>query len=158
MANENMREDRELDWNSSISYEGPTFMTLPAGDYEFTITDLQKGRYEGNKNKTGGLPPCPMATITMTFRGPDGQSTVQERLFLHTRCEGILCSFFTCIGQRKHGDKVEMDWSKVVGSSGKAALKVEKWTGNDGVTREQNRVNKWLPPEEKKTVEWKGGF
>ena len=97
------RIDKALDWDSKISYEQPDFVTLPEGVYPITITKLERKQFEGSKRE-GGLPACPMAEVTVEARGKDGVSIFTQRLFLHSRCEGILTSFFTCIGLRKKGD------------------------------------------------------
>ena len=141
------RIDKELDWDSEISYETPDFVTLPAGVYPFTITKLERKRYDGSKRE-GGLPSCPMAEITVEARGKEGVSSFNQRLFLHSRCEGILTGFFTCIGQRQKGDKLSMDWNKVEGSSGWAVLKVREFTSRQGNEMTTNDVAKWLSPDD----------
>lgn len=141
------RMDKALDWDSEISYEGPSYVTLPEGDYPFTITKFERKQYAGS-TRQGGLPPCPMAEITVEARGKDGVSSFRTRLFLHARCEGILTRFFTCIGQRKHGDKLAMDWSKVEGSAGWARLKVRTFETRSGGTGTANEVDRWLAPDE----------
>lgn len=146
------RIDKELDWDSEISYESPNFVTLQEGDYPFTVTELQRKRYEGNRNKANGLPACPMAELTIEARGKEGVSIFTTRLYLHTRTEGLLTQFFTCIGQRKHGDKLSMDWNSVVGASGWAHLKIREFTTRQGNEGTINEVGRWLSPEEAPTA------
>lgn len=141
------RIDKELDWDSEISYETPDYVTLPAGTYPFTITKMERKRFDGSKRE-GGLPPCPMAEITVEARGKEGISVFNQRLFLHSRCEGILTSFFTCIGQRQKGDKLSMDWNSVEGSTGWAVLKVREFTSRNGNELSTNDVARWLAPDD----------
>ncbi len=141
------RVDKALDWDSEISYEAPAYVTLPEGDYPFTITKFERKNYPGS-TRPGGLPECPMAELTVEARGKDGVSTFRTRLYLHARCEGILTQFFTCIGQRKHGDKLAMDWSKVEGSTGWARLKVRNFETRNGNEGTANEVGRWLAPDE----------
>ena len=150
------RIDKELDWDSEISYESPNFVTLPEGDYPFTVTELERKRYEGNRNKANGLPACPMAELTIEARGKEGVSTFTTRLYLHTRTEGLLTQFFTCIGQRKHGDKLSMDWNSVVGATGWAHLKVREFTTRQGNEGTSNEIGRWLAPEEAPTAAAEG--
>jgi hypothetical protein len=57
-----------------------------------------------------------------------------------------LCSFFRSIGSRKSGEKVAMDWSKVVGGTGRATLSIREYK-KDGEDRRINQVKKWLDPK-----------
>ena len=144
---DNNRNDRVLDWDSEISYDAPAYVTLPEGDYPFTVTKMERKQYPGSK-RDGGLPPCPMAELTIEARGKEGVSTFRTRLFLHGRCEGILTSFFTCIGQRKHGDKLAMNWNDVEGSTGWARLKIRTFETRNGNEGTANEVVRWLAPDE----------
>jgi hypothetical protein len=73
---------------------------------------------------------------------------MQENLFLHSKTEGILCSFFRSIGQRKSGEKLTMNWGAVVGSTGRVKLGVRQWKKKDGTPAESNQVKTWLDPVE----------
>ena len=141
------RIDKELDWDSEISYEAPDLVTLPAGTYPFTVMKLERKRFDGSKRE-GGLPPCPMAEITLEARGKEGVSIFTHRLFLHSWCEGFLTAFFTCIGQRQKGDKLSMDWSQVEGSTGWVVLKVREFTSKNGNELTTNDVVRWLAPDD----------
>jgi len=90
---------------------------LPDGDYDFEIVDLKRSRHVP---KGGGkLPECPKAEVTVRCYPADGgdYANIPHNLFLHSRCEGILCEFFRGIGQRKHGEPLRPDWSRVIGSA-----------------------------------------
>lgn len=72
---------------------GPEYVVLPDGDYNFKVTGFERGRYEGGEK----IPACNMAIITLEIENNKGICFIQNRLFLHSRCEGLLCAFFTCI-------------------------------------------------------------
>ena len=95
MSNES---EREYGWDDEIQNDGPEYVVLPDGDYNFKVTGFERGRYEGGEK----IPACNMAIITLEIENNKGICFIQNRLFLHSRCEGLLCAFFTCIGQRKH--------------------------------------------------------
>lgn len=150
------RVDRAFDWDDEISYEQPDFVTLPEGVYPFTVTKLERKDYEGSR-RDGGLPPCKMAEITVEARGKDGISIFTQRLYLHSRCEGILTSFFTSIGQRQKGDKLNMNWNAVEGSTGWAQLKVREFTTRNGNDMTVNNVQRWLAPDDYRIPKDDGG-
>lgn len=137
---------RELGWNDVIENDGE-FTLLPTGDYPFTVTKFERGRFGGSDR----MPPCNMATLTLEVRDPvsGSMATVTENLLLHTRMEWKLCQFFTCIGQRSHGEPLRMDWTRVPGATGWCRLMVNKWVGKkDGREMENNRVDRFLAPDE----------
>ena len=132
--------ERELNWDDSIENDGPEYSLLPEGEYNFQVVGLERKRYNGGAK----LPACPMAELKIQINGPDNtQALVNHRLYLHTRTEGLLCSFFTCIGQRRHGEKLTPNWSRVVGSTGRCKLGTREYNGNT-----YNEIKSFLEPEE----------
>lgn len=136
--------ERELGWEDSIENDGPDFEVLPEGDYDFEITGFERGRHSGSDK----LPPCNKAIVSIRIKGEKGISTVKHQLFLHTKTEGLLCAFFIGIGQRKHGEKLQMNWNKVVGSKGRCKVYIDKWIGKDGKELTSNKIGKFYEPEE----------
>lgn len=139
-------EERELGWDDQIENDGPDFILLPAGDYDFVVTEFERQRHNGSEK----LPPCNKAVVSLKFEAPEGTTTVKHNLFLHTKTEGMLCAFFTAIGQRKKGEKLTMNWNSVVGSTGRAKLKVREWTNEKGELKQFNEVQKFYEPDESK--------
>lgn len=141
-----IKNERELGWNDEIENDGPDFTLLPEGDYDFEVTEFERGRHPGSDK----LPPCNKAVVSIRIKGEEGMSTVKHQLFLHTKTEGLLCNFFTAIGQRQKGQKVSMDWNKVVGSKGRAKVGIKKWKNDKGEELEFNNIKKFYEPEEDK--------
>ena len=137
-------EGYELGWDSEISNDGPEYVILPNGDYDFEVTSLERGRYNGSDK----LPACNMVIVNIKIEGAMGISLIKHRLYLHSKTEGLLCAFFSSIGLRKKGEKLVMNWNKVIGSKGHAKVGVRKWTSNkDGQEYESNEVTKFYEPE-----------
>ena len=134
-----------MDWDSYIENEGNLpFVTLPEGDYAFTVTKFEKGEFPGSSK----VPACPKAILELTFEVPTvGKSVVREQLLLHENVEWKLCEFFRSIGQKQHGTGIKMDWNRVPGAKGRAHLTVNEWEGNVGETKKNNRVSRFLDPE-----------
>lgn len=129
---------REFGWDDQIEKDSE-FTLLPDGDYDFEITALERGRYAGGDK----LPPCNKATVSLRIEGPEGETTIKHNLFLHSITEGMLCAFFSAIGQRQKGEKITMNWNTVTGSRGRCKVGVRKWTGDDGVERSSNDIRKF---------------
>ena len=140
------QQDRPLDWDDEISNDDQGgAVTVPPGEYPYEIVDLKRGRHQAKEG--GKLPDCPKAELTVRVWLPDGQGVdVEETLFLHSKCEGILCQFFTSIGHRKHGDPLRPDWPRVVGSKGRCKVANRKYKGSDGEDRIANDIKKFLEP------------
>lgn len=156
--NEINRDLRELGWDDEIENDSPEFIILPEGDYEFVVTKFERGRHNGSEK----LPPCNKAILTLQIVGKEGVALITHNLFLHSKCEGMLCAFFTAIGQRKHGEKLKMNWNNVIGASGRLKLGIRTWTGNDGTEKTSNDVKKFYEPEESEspqqaTSNWQAG-
>ena len=139
----------ELDWDGPIEKDS-TFKVFPEGEYDFEIKGFDRARHTQTNGK---LPSCNKAVLTLQLTDDKGDTTtLTDNLYLHTQMEGMLCAFFTSIGQRKPGEKISMNWGEVVGSKGRCKLKIRKWTGSDGVERESNEIARYLEPEEKQAT------
>ncbi len=132
----------ELDWDSEISHDSE-FVLLPEGEYDFTVTKFERGRHNGSDK----LPACNKAVLTIEVTDGKNKATITHNLFLHQKTEGMLCEFFTAIGQRKHGEKLKMNWPGVMGAKGRCKVYVDKWTGKDGQQKEANKIKKFLAPK-----------
>lgn len=159
----NLDMGREFDWDSVIENDGESFELLPEGDYDFEVLSFERGRHNGSEK----LPPCPKAVVKI--RVSDGQRTgvLTHNLMLHSKCEGLLCAFFTGVGQRKHGEKLRMDWNKVAGSKGRCKVGVRTWksrtTGEDMKSNEIKRfyepaTRAPAPAQQSAQTSFSGGF
>lgn len=141
---------REYGWDDTIEKDSE-FVLLPKGDYDFEITALERGRYAGGDK----LPPCNKATVSVLLKAPDlPEVTIKKDLFLHSSVEGILCAFFSAIGFRQKGEKIAMNWNKVVGATGRCHVDIRKWVSEKGNEIESNEIKKWY---EKAAKEFKEG-
>ena len=121
-----------------------SFVLLPEGEYPFTVTGFDRQNYDGSAK----IPPCLMATLHLTVDGGSlGTTAVDERLYLHSTMEWKLSEFFYAIGQLKKNGTVRMNWNAVPGATGTVKLSVNEYTNKDGEIRRNNRVAKFLPPE-----------
>lgn len=132
--------DRVLGWEDEIQESGPEFTLLPEGDYNFTVEKFERARHQGSAN----LPACPMALLTLKIDGGEhGNTTVIHRLFLHSKTEGFLSNFFESIGQKKEGERVQMNWQAVFGAKGRCKLEINSYM-KDGEERQNNQVKTFL--------------
>ncbi len=128
-----------MDWDSAIESDGSQFIVLPEGDYDFIVTGFERGRYPGSAK----IPACNKASLTLTVELPDGQSTTcKEDLILYRTLEWKLASFFRAIGQKKVGERLIMDWSKVFGARGRAHFKPRTYMSN-GTEHTTNSVDRY---------------
>lgn len=134
---------RELGWNDVIEKDS-AYSLLEEGDYDFVVKSFERGRHAGSAK----LPPCNKATLTIEVSSDQQATVIQHNLFLHTTTEGILCAFFTAIGARKHGEKLVMDWNKVVGAHGRCRVFIDTFTKKDGTEGKSNKIAKFLEPDE----------
>lgn len=134
--------DRELNWDDEILEES-SFALLPEGDYNFIVKSFNRGRHSGSAK----LPACNKAELEIAVDdGKGNRGTILHNLFLHTKCEGILSAFFISIGQKKHGEPLRMNWNAVIGAKGRCKVAIDKWTGNDGAEKQNNKITKFYEP------------
>jgi len=145
LGTEVIRTEGELSWDDVIENYSPEFIILPDGDYDFEVVDFERGRHNGSEK----LPPCNKAIVHIRIEGKEGISIIKHQLFLHTITEGMLCAFFTGIGQRQKGERLKMNWSRVVGSKGRCKIGTRKWTNDEGKEMVFNEVKKFYEPEAK---------
>ena len=110
--------EREFGWDDTIQEDSKDFITLTPGDYVFTVTNFERGRHTPNPQNPGKLPACNKAIITLQVETDEGLTTMTHNLFLRSSTEGMLSAFFGAIGQKKHGEPLQMNWNTVVGSTG----------------------------------------
>lgn len=135
--NNNNVIDRELDWEETIEDPGSDFVLLPEGEYEFTVDHFDRDRHNGSDK----LPPCKKVILYLRVETPQGTAEVRESLFLHTKGERKLYSFFICIGQGEAGKPLTMRWANVPGAHGRAKFGIREYNGN-----KYNEVKKFLEP------------
>ena len=140
--------ERNLDWDDTIEKDSD-FELLPAGDYAFTVESVERGRYEPKEGAK--LPPCNQATVNLRIEYNGNTVTVQHRLFLHSRCEGMLKGFFVGIGQGKKNEPLKMNWAAVPGSKGRCKIGIREWTSrSSGETMQGNEVKRFYEYDQSK--------
>lgn len=138
MSDYNNNQGFELGWDAEIEKDSPEYIVLPEGEYDFVVKSFERGRHNGS-DKIG---PCPKAIITLGIDTYDGEAIVRKELLLHSKLEGLLCEFFTCIGQRQHGQRVAMNWNAVTGAHGRCKIGTRIYNGN-----QYNEVKRFLEPK-----------
>ncbi|PKM72829.1 MAG: DUF669 domain-containing protein [Firmicutes bacterium HGW-Firmicutes-16] len=139
---ENNTTGYELEWESAIEHDSE-YVLLPAGDYDFTVTNFERGRHAGSDK----LPPCKKAVLALELDSEAGSTTLKHNLFLHSSTEGLLCAFFVSIGQRKHGERLTMNWSTVIGSKGRCKVGVRTYKNKDNEDVTINEIKKFYEPD-----------
>lgn len=129
---------RAFSWDDEIEKDDD-FIVLPDGDYYFRVEGFERGRHPGSEK----LPPCPKAIIKIKVFSDQGEISLNHNLFLHSRTESMISAFFVGIGLKKKGERLKMDWNKVVGAEGKLKLGTRTYNGNT-----YNDIKKFYRPDE----------
>lgn len=133
-------EDGILGWDDEISEDGGgQYVLLEEGDYNFTVTGFERGRFTGSAK----TPACNKAVLTLTVDTAEGQASCKYDLILYKSLEWKLSAFFRAIGQKRPGESLRMDWSKVEGSQGRAHFAPRSYTGKDGKEHQCNDVQRF---------------
>ena len=62
-----------MDWGDTIENDGQEFVVLPEGDYTFTVTNFERGRFPGSAK----IPPCNKATLTIQIDNDKGSANAR---------------------------------------------------------------------------------
>ena len=135
--------NREFGWDDEIVNDGSDFVLLPEGTYPFVVEKFERARHNGSAK----LPPCNKAVLTLRICDDDGNvAVVKHNLFLHSKCEGLLSAFFVCIGMKRYGEALRMNFPGTIGRRGLCKVGIRDWTGDDGQVRKSNEILRFLDP------------
>jgi len=149
MSEVNNFQNMILDWSDTIENDGQEFVLLPEGDYNFVVTGFERGRFPGGAK----VPACNKASISVQVSAPEGVSTVKFDLLLYRSLEWRISAFFRSIGQKKHGEKLTMDWNKVIGSKGRAHFKQRTYVNQYGEEKTVNDLDRFIDYDPKYFIE-----
>lgn len=136
-------EYAEIGYEGTIEEESGGFSLLPEGDYDFTVSKVTRGRYEGSDK----MPACNSVTVELTIWGPQDKATITERFFLVKKFEWKLSQFFLSIGLKKHGEQLVMRWN-IEGMRGKCKVYIDNYKKNDGSDGQSNKIKKFYAYDE----------
>lgn len=143
MDNNNLNkpnQNMEMGWDDTIQEDGQELVLLEEGDYNFTVTNFERGRFPGGQK----IPACNKASITAQIETEAGITLIKFDLLLYRSVEWRISSFFRCIGQKKHGEKLTMNWNTVIGSKGRAHVTQRKYTNNYGEEKTVNDIGRFI--------------
>lgn len=142
-------EIRELGWDDEISSENKPFTLLPEADYDFTVSKVERSRYNGSEK----MPACNMAKVTFTIWGPEDKVDVIENFYLNSKNEWKISALYLAIGLKKHGEPVRMQWNAVTGKRGKCRLEINKYKDKNGNDAQNNRIKRFYAYDEAEKIQ-----
>lgn len=137
----------EIGWDDPIENDN-SFDLVPEGDYNFRVLKFERGRHNGSAK----LPPCNKAILTIEVWNETSRTVIIHNIFLHSKTEGMLCEFFTAIGQRKHGEKLVPRWNQVTGATGTCKVIVDKYQNQNGGESTNNKIRKFYDKPAQQTA------
>ena len=141
-------EVREFGWEDEIVNESGGYELIPEGDYDFTVTRVERARFQGSEK----VPPCNMAKVTFTIWGPDDKIEIIDNFLLCSKFEWKLSALFLAIGQKKHGEPLRMNWNAVTGAKGKCKVYIDNYKKKDGTDGKSNKIKKLYAYDEEVTT------
>lgn len=136
-------EYEEIGYEGTIEEESGGFTLLPDGDYDFTVSKITRGRYEGSDK----MPACNSVTVELTVWGAQDKAVISERFFLVRKFEWKLSQFFLSIGVKKRGEPLNMRWN-IEGCRGKCKVYIDKYKKQDGSDGQINKIKKYYAYDE----------
>ena len=131
---ENNTQNMEMGWDDAIMEDGQQYLLLDEGDYDFTVAGFERARHAGSDK----IPPCNKAVVSLLIDTPNGSVVIKVDILLYRTLEWRISSCFRSIGQKRHGERLVMDWSKVPGAKGRAHIRVREYTDKWNTIRKRN--------------------
>lgn len=133
-----MENFKEYGWDDEISEEGGAFTLLPEGDYDFTVSKVERARHTGSEK----VPACNMAKVTFTIWGAEDKMDITENYFLCNKFEWKLSALFLATGLKRHGEPLKMQWGAITGMKGKCRVYIDNYKKKDGSDGQSNKIKK----------------
>lgn len=132
-----------IGWDDEIIDPGePEFILLTPGIYDFTVTDFERGHFDGSEK----MDACSMAKLTLRCTNGIQETTVFTNLFLSSAVAFKLSKFAKSIGDMPAGSttgqKFHVDWNNIIGKSGKCRIKTRVYNSKD-----YNEVDDFIVPD-----------
>lgn len=143
-----MNDCIEYSWDDEIVNEGGDYTLLPEGDYDFTVSKVERARHGGSDK----ISPCNMAKVTFTIWGAEDKIEIIENFYLCSKFEWKLSSLFLAIGLKKHGEPIKMNWNAVTGAKGKCHVYIDNYKKKDGSDGRSNKIKKLYAYDEDVTT------
>lgn len=141
----------ELEWDEKISGE-ERFITLEEGDYDFTVTGFERGRFPGSAK----IPACKKVVLTLTVNTPEGAANVKYDLIMWSKLDFRIKDLFVSVGLAKRGEDFIPPWNQVIGATGRAHFKPRKYTTKDGEERTANDVASFYDADQQREAPAQG--
>lgn len=152
---ENNMHEHELGWDDEITADSEKeYVLLPEGTYDFIIkSPIKRTRTSGK----GKIPASNAAVVTLTISYNGTNVSIPTTLILYSTLEWKLSAFFECIGLKKKGEPLRMQWNNVVGKGGKCVISHREYNGST-----YNNVERFVVPEApaaqpSSSQQWGGG-
>lgn len=124
-----------LDWDSTITEDGNSFVLFEPGEYEFTVEKFERARSQSGNN---------MAKLTLKVKDGNRKTSIIDNIVLTQNMEWKLSSFFGSLGLKKKGEPLKMNWDSVLTKSGRCSVKIEEYTKRDGSAGQTNRIDSYI--------------
>lgn len=131
---------KALDPDDVIRNDGLEYVS--EGRYAFVITEVEGGFFHGSQK----IPPCPQMTVSVLADTPAGLVPSKFFLYLCRSFEWKLSAFFRCIGLKKPGEPLKMDWDHLPGCIGTAYFQPETFFDDNMQKRTALNLVKFLDP------------
>lgn len=133
-------EGYEIGWDDEVEQDGGDFVLLDEGEYSFTVTKFERGRFPGSTK----IPPCNKAVLTLAIDSDQGRTSVIADLIMYSSMEWKLSQFLRSVGLKKEGEKVRVKWDQLVGKKGRCMIKHRTYTNKNGEEKQTNDIDRFI--------------
>jgi len=146
-------ENRALDLNETITYDKDNdFVILQPGDYDFSVTGIERQQYAGGTDKNGNpTPACVQMIISMHVTNGLQATNIKHTFFLTTKNANQIYRFFISVGLAPADKSAPLNlnlFNQVIGRTGKCRVRTRTYKGRNGDEMQANQIDRFYEPFE----------
>ena len=115
----------------------PEYLELAPGEYDFTVRDVAFSTYEGSSK----IPSCPMVEARLSVVTDEGETEIIDRFYYCRKMRYKLSSFARTLGLARVGDKITIEWKKLITNQGRARISLREYNG-----KKYNQIDRYIVP------------
>ena len=137
-----------LQFGQTITLEDPKpkkkFITLPEGEYEFTVTKCERGYFQGSQKMAA----CDKFSIELRVETEDGICEIKDTLFLLGQWKNRIYYYLVTTGMQEPGKPLTLEpelFTGSIGRTGRAKIVQDSFISRrDGEKKTTNKVAFYL--------------
>lgn len=127
------------------SYDNPL---IPPGEYDFTVVNIAKDRYQPNPNGSSKIGACWRYTVTFRITNPEDGHPIdlKNNYYMWSTTQGMIAQYYDSIGLHRKGEPLRFNWNPDAHIGRTGRLVINHKDGSNG--NKFNNIQRLLPADQ----------